>query len=346
MPNPQAIYASDLTMYNCPRALYNCAVNRHMRPKLDEETIRRLNHYAALETVAFGELKKLGWNIINPDEWTPGVTVPKDKQELFIYKDKDNNDTMRGRIDLVACPPGIEQGGLYEVKTAGEYIFKQINKIDDFIDTDKWWIPGQLAQWGMYMYMSGKNYGGIVQLNRDSLMLKDGGFDAEIKIHHCSILEDHKYYNERIDEFITDLVVGNIEEAWAGALTGIEPDFCQNLATCSHCWCRGICCFPPVEHEGVEIGFIGHASSEQVTRMEELRPLVKEFNGLKKLIEDPLKLSIDEHGYPPQGFIIGDGDYLAQAKVTLSPKFAVPKEVKEKYRIADGTRKAIKIIKL
>jgi len=330
MANPYPIYASDLTLFKCPLALYHCAVNRQKKPSLDAETIQRLNSYASMESIAIDKLRQSGWNIIKPINVTAGRIIPKDDQELFIYKDTEGNDIVRGRIDLVAAMQGIEEGGLYEVKTAGQYIYKGINMITDFIDSRHWWIPGQLAQWCMYMYMSGKNYGGIIQVDRDSLQVIDGTYHVEIKVHHASILKGHQFYNERVAEFM-NLVVSNIDTAWDGALLGIEPEYCKDLSVCANCWCNRSVCFPPINNAGVEMGFIGTHSPDDIARLLEIEPIAKEYNKLKDKIEAPLKISIGDRGNPEQGWILGAGQYLAKAKITPRINYNIPTNIKKQY---------------
>ena len=331
MKNPYPIYASDLTLWKCPRALYHCAVNRDKKPPYDESTIERFNFYASLETVAIEMMKRAGWNVIHPLDTIPGTRVKREDQKQFVYKDSEGNDIMHGRVDLIASYQGQEIGGLYEIKTASKYIFDSVNVITDFIDTRYWWISGQLAQWCLYMYMSGKDYGGIVTVDRDSLQIFDGELSIQMKVHHASVLKTHSFYNERVDTFMHK-VIDNIDLAWTGARLGTEPDFCNDLSVCSHCWAKGVVCHPPIEREGIDMGFIGTHSPDDIARMLELAPLAREYNGLKDKIEKPLKVSIQDHGAPEQGWIIGEGKYLATAKLSKPRKvYEMPDEIKKQY---------------
>lgn len=332
MANPYPIYASDLSLWKCSRALYNCAVNRHRKPELDDETKDRLDYYASLETVVMHNLKvKHGWNVIIPERFEAGKRIPKDAQPLYIYKDGDGNDAVRGRIDMVASLPGVEEGGLYEIKTASPYIFKDINSIEDFIDSRHWWIPGQLAQWCLYMYMSGKNYGGIVTADRDSFVINDGVLSINTKVHHASILKGHEYYNKRVADFM-HAVMDKIDHAWMCALTGLNPEYCNDLSVCANCWCKqaGVCS-PPIKGEGIELGFLGTHRPDDIARMLELEPLAKEYNSLKRKIEEPLKLFVKDHGAPGQGWVVGEGRYLATAKTSERTSYAIPQDIKKEY---------------
>lgn len=321
MPNPYPLYASDLTLWKCPRALYYHSTARDKRTPLDDVTKQRLNHFARLETMAIALLKDSGWNIIKPEHFMPGVIVSKDEQELFIYKDGEGNDIMRGRIDLIACPPGKEIGGLFEVKTVMESIFNKTDSITDLIDMPIWW-SGQVAQWIMYMYMSGRDYGGIVQFCRET---------GAVKVHYGSILKGHEYYNQELSAF-AETVIHNVDTAWIGAVTGIEPEFCEDLSVCSKCWCFGNVCHPPIKHEGVNANFLGYVSGDEVARMVEIEPFAKEYESLKRRIEEPLKQAVrDFHGAPDQGWLIGDGRFLAKAKVSERTNYKVPEEIKKQY---------------
>jgi len=321
MANPQALYASELTWWKCQRALYYHMVEKARKPALGDELKKKLNHYARLETMAFQLLKESGWNIIAPKSFKPGVIVPKDEQELFVYRDQEGNDIVRGRIDLIACPPGDEIGGLFEVKTVNESVFNQTHSIESLIEMKHWW-SGQVAQWCAYMYMSGRDYGGIIQFCRES---------GEIKIHYGSIIKGHKYFNEAVSEF-SNTVMHNIDSAWIGAMTGVEPPFCQDLSLCSSCWCRGVVCHPPIQNAGIEMGFLGTFSKEDVARMVELEPLAKEFDKLERKIKEPLKVSIQDHGVSPEGYLIGEGAFLAKAKTKKHTSYQVPDEIKAPYR--------------
>lgn len=333
MPNPRPLYASDLGMWQCPRSLYYSATMRHLRPDLDEETKDKLDYYSILETLSMDRLKKHNWNIIQPEKWAVGVPVKKQDQPLFIYKDDEGNEIMRGRVDLIAAPPGVEIAGLFDIKTSNTHVFERTDSLHSLMRAKHWW-SGQVAQWVMYMYMSGRDYGGIIQFDRDT---------GRNQIHFGSIVKGHKYYDKALDAFSQD-VINNVDIAWTGARLGVEPDYCDNLTLCRDCWCKGASiCSPPIENRGIETALISATSADDVESYLKLKPIKRDFERLKNSIEEPLKHYISENGNPEKGFIIGDGRYIAKASIATTTRYEYPEAIKQQYRVEDGQRVTIKI---
>lgn len=232
----------------CLRYLYYERTAQNKKLPFPHDALRAMKAGEQHEEQAKDDLRKMGYIVIDTD------------RQFFIEELQ-----LSGRIDCYLYEKGESDSPnkaiLVDVKSFERHSFKNFNTVEDFLNAP-WYWKKYVDQLHGYMRADERDTSGIVMRCRPDTAMKG-----------VVIPFDKKYW-AAIENKLND-----VNEA---VVTGSPPERCTDLDVCSGCAFR-IHCLPPAfkKKDGILIDN-DPIAIQMLTRLDELKPLVKEYNKLDK----------------------------------------------------------------
>ena len=265
-------------VYEKERRVYPCRSNRasqlghpcerylvYMRTAWDKQTLHPVElEYIfeggrVIEKIALQRLEKAGFN-------------PTNQGRDF----EEKKYSITGHIDTMIEISELKNGKMpCEIKGISPFEFDKINSTEDMLLSKRFWMRQYPAQLQLYLLMSEKEIGLFFIINK--LTFKHKTIWMAIDYEFCEELVKKAI---RIDKHIAENTL---------------PDRIDDFDVCMNCSFRQHCMPDLKAIEGVQ--FIDDIELEEnLNRIEELKPLVKEYEELdskiKKTVEGKEKLSV------------------------------------------------------
>lgn len=258
------------------------------------------------EAAIMDKLRKAGFNIRRSGR--PLIEpVRKDGKE-FRYK-------ISGRLDFEITHDKMK-GEWYpvEAKSMEPFGWRKINTIQDMFDSKRYYIRAYPLQMMMYLYSLGRELGLMILKNKVTGKLKFLWIWIDYDMVE-KLLKKAEAINEAVAKIEAD------------------PDKAEELLTdripydediCGQCAFRHIC-LPDQAFGGEEIDL-----DKEIEKKLHDWAALKSFASQFKELDEEIKKRYKQRG--PGKYLVGANFDVTVKEVTM-PTFAIPKEIKEKYRV-------------
>jgi len=214
-----------------------------------------------IEKMALQYLEKAGFSVIS-------------QQRDF----EDKRLGITGHIDGLLYDPVTGKKFPLEIKGISPYEFDKVNAIEDFLHSRRHYMRGYPAQLQLYLYLSEYEYGLFLLINK---------LNYQPKAIWCQLDYD----------FVEDLLK-KVERVNKHIEKKTLPERISDYDVCSQCSFKHIC-LPDLKNlPRIEI-ISDTELEEKIDRLEELKPLVKEYNQIdaeiKKFTEGKENLSVGKY---------------------------------------------------